>query len=185
MDNNTPVFWQGSTILSVRKNNEVVIAGDGQLTEGSLILKSNVNKVRRIGDGSVIVGFTGSVADGVVLFEHLEDLVRQSPHQLIRSCVDLAKFWRKDPYLTNLNDMMVVVNAVHSLVLTGAGDVFEKEDGIIGVGSGGSFALAASLALFEIEEFSAKQIVQKAMNIASELCIYTNKNLVYESLEKK
>ena len=176
-------LWQGSTILTVRKGKEVVIAGDGQLAEEGVILKSNIKKVRRLGNGSVIVGFTGSVADSLMLFEKLESIVGQNPHQLISGCVDLAKFWRKDPHLSNLSAMLVVVNAVHSLVLTGAGDVLEKEDGIIGVGAGGPYAYAAARALFNVEGLSAAQIVEKSMNVAADMCVYTNNNIAYESIE--
>lgn len=182
MSNELPTIWQGSTILTVRKGKEVIMAGDGQATAGSLILKSNVKKVRRIGDGSVIVGFTGSVADALVLFETLEGLLNHNLNQLTRACVDLAKFWRKDPQLSSLEAMMVVANARHSLILTGAGDVFEKEDGMIGIGAGGPYALAAAKALFGIGDLSAKQIVEKSMNIAADICVYTNKNIVLEEV---
>jgi ATP-dependent HslUV protease subunit HslV len=178
-------LWQGSTILSVRKGNEVVIAGDGQVTEGALILKSNVKKVRRLADGGVIVGFTGSMADALVLFETLENKVAQNPHQLIRSCVDLAKYWRKDPHLSQVNAMMVVVNSVHSLVITGSGDVLEKEDGIIGVGVGGPYAFAAAKALFGEEGLTAREIVEKSMNIAADICVFTNRNIAFERIEIK
>ena len=178
-------IWQGSTILTVRKDNAVVIAGDGQVAEAGVILKSNIKKVRRLGDGSVIAGFTGSMADALVLFEKLESIVAQTPHQLIRACVDLTKFWRREPHLNKLDDMMVVINSAHSLVITGSGDVLEKEDGIIGVGAGGAYALAAAQALYDLEGFSAKQIVEKSMNIAADICVYTNKIIAYENIEIK
>lgn len=176
-------FWKGSTILSIRKDNQVIIAGDGQLTEGGLILKSNVKKVRRLGDGSVIAGFTGSMVDSLILFEKLESLIAHSPHQLLRSCVDLAKFWHQDKDLSQLDAMMVVVSASHSLLLTSTGDVFEKEDGIIGIGAGGPYALAAASALFSIKSCSAEQIVRQSMAIAANLCIFTNEIAVLESIE--
>lgn len=179
----TTNFWQGSTILTVRKGKEVVIAGDGQLAEEGVILKSNIKKVRRLGDGNVIVGFTGSVADSLILFEKFESIIEHNPRQLISGCVDLAKFWRKDPHLSNLNAMLIIVNPLHSLVLTGGGDVLEKEDGIIGVGSGGPYAFAAARALFDIEGLSASKIVEKAMNVTADVCVYTNKNIAYEVLE--
>ncbi len=174
--------WRGTTILSVRKGKDVVIAGDGQVSMGNLILKSNVRKVRRLGKGDVISGFAGSTADALALFERLEAKLEQHPQQLTRACVDLAKDWRKDRYLRRLDAMMAVVNSTHSLILTGAGDVFEPEDGLIGIGSGGAYALAAARALLDIEEFTAQMIAEKAMNIAAEICIYTNKNIVIESL---
>lgn len=178
-----PPIWQGSTILTVRKGKQVVIAGDGQVAEAGVILKSNVRKVRRIGDGNVIVGFTGAVADSLILFEKLESLVGQSPHQLIRACVDLAKFWRKEPYFNKIDAMMIIINAAHSLVLTASGDVLEKEDGIIGAGAGGPYAFAAAKALCNIEGISAQQIVEKSMNIAADICVFTNKNIAFESIE--
>ncbi|MBA3812991.1 MAG: ATP-dependent protease subunit HslV [Alphaproteobacteria bacterium] len=183
MNNASPNLWHGSTLLTVRKDNQVVIAGDGQVTQGTLILKSNVKKVRRIGNGSVIVGFTGSMVDSLMLFESLEGLVTHNAHQLIRSCVEVGKFWRKTPQLSSLEDMMIVVNATHSLVLTASGDVLEREDGVIGVGSGGPYALAAAHAMLGGEGVSAKEIVEKSMNIAADICIYTNKNIAYESIE--
>lgn len=182
IENNSP-SWHGTTILSVRKGNEVVVAGDGQVTMGNLILKSNVRKVRRLGKGDVIAGFAGSTADALALFERLETKLEQNPHQLIRACVDLAKDWRRDRYLRRLDAMMAVVNPAHSLVLTGAGDVLEPEDGLIGIGSGGPYALAAARALLEVDNISAKAIAEKAMGIAAEICIYTNENIVIESIE--
>ncbi|MBS0271705.1 MAG: ATP-dependent protease subunit HslV [Proteobacteria bacterium] len=174
--------WQGTTILSVRKGKEVVIAGDGQVTMGNLILKSNVRKVRRLGKGDVIAGFAGSTADALALFERLETKLEQNPHQLIRACVDLAKDWRKDRYLRRLDAMMAVVNSTYSLILTGTGDVLEPEDGVIGIGSGGPYALAAARALITVEELTAAEIAEKALNIAADLCIYTNRNIVIESI---
>ena len=182
MSENEFKSWRGTTILSVRKGKDVVIAGDGQVSMGNLILKSNVRKVRRLGKGDVISGFAGSTADALALFERLEAKLEQHPQQLTRACVDLAKDWRKDRYLRRLDAMMAAVNSTHSLILTGAGDVFEPEDGLIGIGSGGAYALAAARALLDIEEYTAKMIAEKAMNIAAEICIYTNKNIVIESL---
>ncbi|MDZ4323215.1 MAG: ATP-dependent protease subunit HslV [Alphaproteobacteria bacterium] len=174
--------WRGTTILSVRKGNEVVVAGDGQVTMGSLILKSNVRKVRRLGKGDVVAGFAGSTADALALFERLEAKLEQNPHQLIRACVDLAKDWRKDRYLRRLEAMMAVVNSTHSLILTGTGDVLEPEDGLIGIGSGGPYALAAARALLGIDGMTAATIAEKAMNVAADLCIYSNKNIIIESV---
>jgi len=175
--------WRGTTILSVRKGKDVVVAGDGQVTMGNLILKSNVRKVRRLGKGDVIAGFAGSTADALALFERLETKLEQNPHQLVRACVDLAKDWRRDRYLRRLDAMMAVVNSAHSLILTGSGDVLEPEDGIIGIGSGGPYALAAARALVDQEGLTAQMIAEKSMEIAAELCIYSNKNIVLESIE--
>lgn len=183
MIENETTSWRGTTILSVRKGNDVVIAGDGQVTMGNIILKSNVRKVRRLGKGDIIAGFAGSTADALALFERLEAKIEQNPHQLIRACVDLAKDWRRDRYLRRLDAMMAVVNPYHSLVLTGTGDVLEPEDGLIGIGSGGPYALAAARALMDVKGFTAKKIAEKAMNIAAEICIYSNKNFVIESIE--
>ena len=175
--------WHGTTILSVRKGNEVVIAGDGQVSMGSLILKSNVRKVRRLGKGDVIAGFAGSTADALALFERLESKLEQTPHQLVRACVELAKDWRKDRYLRRLDAMMAVVDVSHSLILTGAGDVLEPEGGLIGIGSGGPYALSAARALFDVKEYTAQMIVEKSMNIAADICVYTNRNITLERLE--
>lgn len=174
--------WHGTTILSVRKGNEVVVAGDGQVTMGNLVLKSNVRKVRRLGKGDVVAGFAGSTADALALFERLEAKLEQNPHQLIRACVDLAKDWRRDRYLRRLEAMMAVVNSTHSLILTGTGDVLEPEDGLIGIGSGGPYALAAARALLDTEGMTASNIAEKAMNVAADLCIYSNKNIIIESV---
>lgn len=183
MMENHPPSWHGTTILSVRKGKDVVIAGDGQVSMGNLILKSNVRKVRRLGKGDVVAGFAGSTADALALFERLEAKLEQNPHQLLRACVDLAKDWRRDRYLRRLDAMMAVVNPSHSLVLTGAGDVLEPEDGIIGIGSGGPYAISAARALLEIEGLTARKIVEKAMSITAEICVFTNKNIIVESIE--
>lgn len=182
MDTTHAGIFQGSTILTVRKGNEVVIAGDGQVTHGATILNSHVKTVRRIGNGEVICGFTGKTADAVVLFEKLENIVTHAPHQLPRACVELAKFWRQNFQIVSPNAMMIVINATHTLVLTGAGDVLEKNDGVMGVGSGGAYALAAARALYDIEGLSAKDIVEKAMTIAADLCIFMNKNIVIDMI---
>lgn len=175
--------WHGTTILSVRKGTNVVVAGDGQVSMGSIVLKSNVRKVRRLGKGDVIAGFAGSTADALALFERLEVKLEQNPHQLVRACVDLAKDWRRDRYLRRLEAMMAVVSPTHSLILTGTGDVLEPEDGLIGIGSGGPYALSAARALIDIEGLSAEKIAQKAMNIAADICVYTNNNIIIENIE--
>ena len=174
--------WHGTTILSVRKNGKVVVAGDGQVTFGNTVMKSNARKVRPLGDGSVIAGFAGATADAFTLFERLEAKLEQHPGQLTRACVELAKDWRTDRYLRRLEAMMAVADAEVSLVLTGNGDVLEPEDGLIGIGSGGAYALAAARALVAEDHLEAEQIARRAMKIASDICIYTNENVVLESL---
>lgn len=175
--------WHGTTILSVRKGGRVVIAGDGQVTLGSTVLKANARKVRSLGDGKVIAGFAGATADAFALFERLEGKLEQYKGQLARACVEMAKDWRTDRYLRRLEAMMAVADRDVSLVLTGNGDVLEPEDGLIGIGSGGAFALAAARALQPVEGMDAETVARRAMEIASGICIYTNTNLTIESLE--
>lgn len=183
MDNTNSAVWQGSTILAVRKGNEVVMASDGQVTEGGFILNAHVKNIRRLGaGGDVICGFTGKTADALMLFEKLESLIGQSPHQLPRACVDLAKFWRQTPHILSHHAMLVVVNSIHTLILTGGGDVLERNNGVVGVGAGGPYALAAARALYDIEGFSAKDIAEKAINIAADVCILTNRNIVLDMI---
>jgi ATP-dependent HslUV protease subunit HslV len=177
----TPL-WHGTTILAVRKSNKVVIAGDGQVTLGNTVVKSNARKVRRLGDGSVIGGFAGATADAFTLFERLEAKLEKHPGQLTRACVELAKDWRTDRYLRRLEAMMAVADKTTSLVLTGTGDVLEPEDGLIGIGSGGNYALAAARALIDIDGLDAEAIALKALNIAADICIFTNRNVILESL---
>lgn len=172
----------GTTILSVRKGGKVVIAGDGQVTFGNTILKANARKVRRIGKGDVIAGFAGATADAFALFERLEAKLEQHPGQLTRACVEMAKDWRTDRYLRRLEAMMAVADKEVSLVLTGTGDVLEPEDALIGIGSGGPFALSAARALYAETELSAEEIARKAMQIAADICIYTNESLTVETL---
>lgn len=174
--------WHGTTILSVRKGDKVVIAGDGQVTFGNTVMKSNARKVRPLGDGTVIGGFAGATADAFTLFERLEAKLEQHPGQLTRACVELAKDWRTDRYLRRLEAMMAVADRGVSLVLTGTGDVLEPEDGLIGIGSGGPFALAAARALIDQDGLDAENIARRAMKIAADICIYTNENIVVESL---
>jgi ATP-dependent HslUV protease, peptidase subunit HslV len=175
--------WHGTTILSVRKGNTVVIAGDGQVTMGQTIMKSNARKVRRLSGGDVIAGFAGATADAFTLFERLEAKLEKHPGQLSRACVELAKDWRTDRYLRRLEAMMAVADREVSLVLTGTGDVLEPEAGLIGIGSGGSFALAAAQALSDVEGLDPEAIARKAMAIAAKICIYTNDQLVLEKIE--
>ena len=169
-------------MLSVRKGDAVVIAGDGQVSLGATIIKSNARKVRRLGDGDVIAGFAGATADAFALFERLEGKLEQHPGQLARACVELAKDWRTDRYLRRLEAMMAVADKTTSLVLTGTGDVLEPEDGLIGIGSGGSYALAAARALNAVEGLSAEEIARRSMEIAAGICVYTNTEIVIESL---
>ena len=179
MDHDT---WHGTTILSVRKGDRVVIAGDGQVTLGATVIKASGRKVRPLGDGSVIAGFAGATADAFTLLERLEGKLEQHPGQLTRACVELAKDWRTDRYLRRLEAMMAVADREVSLVLTGTGDVLEPDEGLIGIGSGGSYALAAGRALLDIDGLDAEAIARKAMGIAAGICIYTNTNLTIESL---
>src|SRR3954469_20558643 len=182
-ESSQPPSWHGTTILSVRRKNEVVIAGDGQVSFGQTVMKSNARKVRRLGTGNVIAGFAGATADAFTLFERLEAKLEKHPDQLLRACVELAKDWRTDRYLRRLEAMMAVADKNVSLVLTGTGDVLEPEDGLIGIGSGGSFALSAARALVGIESgLSAKDIAERAMKIAAEICVYTNDKIVIETL---
>src|SRR5215475_8890975 len=182
MSRDEPPQWHGTTILSVRKGGEVVVAGDGQVTLGNTVIKSNARKVRRLGKNDVIAGFAGATADALTLFERLEAKLEQHPGQLARACVELAKDWRTDRYLRRLEAMMAVADKQVSLVLTGTGDVLEPEDGLIGIGSGGSFALAAARALIDQDHLDAETIARKAMKIAADICIYTNHNVILEKL---
>ena len=174
--------WHGTTILAVRKAGTVVIAGDGQVTLGATVIKSQARKVRRLAGGSVIAGFAGATADAFTLFERLEAKLEQHPGQLTRAAVDLAKDWRTDRYLRRLEAMMAVADDNVSLILSGNGDVLEPEDGLIGIGSGGAFALSAARALVDLEAMSAEEIARKAMAIAADICIYTNENVVLETI---
>ena len=176
-----PQQWHGTTILSLRKGNRVVIAGDGQVSIGQTIIKSNARKVRPLAGGAVISGFAGATADAMTLFERLEAKLEQYPLQLTRACVELAKDWRTDRYLRRLEAMMIVADKQVSLVLTGTGDVLEPEHSLIGIGSGGNYALAAARALIDTE-MDAEAIARKAMGIAAEICVYTNNNVIVESL---
>jgi ATP-dependent HslUV protease, peptidase subunit HslV len=175
-------LWHGTTILSLRKAGIVVVAGDGQVSMGQTVLKSNARKVRRLGGGSVIAGFAGTTADAITLFERLEAKLEQYSGQLTRACVELAKDWRTDRYLRRLEAMMAVADKEVSLILSGTGDVLEPEDDIIGIGSGGGYALAAARALVEIEGLDAETIVRRAMAIAAGICVYTNDRVTLEKL---
>ncbi len=174
--------WHGTTILCVRHGGRVTMAGDGQVTMGQTVVKGNARKVRRIGDGQVITGFAGATADAFTLLERLEAKLERFPNQLERACVELAKDWRTDRYLRRLEAMMAVADVDHSYTLTGTGDVLEPEDGIIAIGSGGNYALAAARALVGIEGLSSEDIARRAMGIAADICVYTNHSLLLETL---
>lgn len=185
MEHHDNTTWYGTTIISVRKGDKVVIAGDGQVSIGPTIMKSSAKKVRQLADGSIIAGFAGATADAFTLFERLEAKLEKHPGQLTRACVELAKDWRMDRYLRRLEAMMIVVDETTSLVLTGTGDVLEPEDGLVAIGSGGNYALAAARALMDVADFDAETIARKSMKIAADICVYTNENLTVESLENK
>ena len=172
----------GTTVLSVRRNGKVVVAADGQVTFGQTVLKPNAKKVRRLGGGSVIAGFAGATADAFALFERLEGKLEKHPGQLTRACVELAKDWRTDRFLRRLEAMMAVADKDVSLVLTGTGDVLDPVDQLIGIGSGGPFALAAARALMAETQLDAEAIARKSLKIAADICIYTNDQITVETL---
>jgi ATP-dependent HslUV protease subunit HslV len=174
--------WHGTTILTVRKGGVVAVGGDGQVTLGQTVIKSNAKKVRRIGKGDVIGGFAGATADAFTLFERLEGKLDQYPGQLVRACVELAKDWRTDRYLRRLEAMMIVADREATLVLSGNGDVLEPEAGVAGIGSGGNYALAAARALVDTD-LPAEAIVRKSLGIAADICVYTNREIVVEVLD--
>ena len=174
--------WHGTTILAVRKNGHAIIAGDGQVSLGATVIKPNARKVRRLGDGSVIGGFAGATADAFTLFDRLEKKLEQHHGALMRAAVELAKDWRTDKYLRNLEAMMIVADKDVTLILTGNGDVLEPANGVAAIGSGGNFALAAATALFDYED-DAETIARKGMAIAAEICVYTNGQLTVETIE--
>lgn len=174
--------WYGTTILSVRKGNQVVVAGDGQVTMGNMVVKSNARKIRFLAGGDVLTGFAGATADAFALYEKLEEKLEKYSGQLQRACVELAKDWRTDKYLRRLEAMMAVVDRDYSFILTGTGDVLQPEDGIIGIGSGGSYALSAARALIDTE-MPAEEIVRKSMKIAGDICVYTNHSIILEKIE--
>ena len=175
---------KSTTIIGIRKDNLVVIAGDGQASLGNTIMKANVKKIRKLGvDNSVISGFAGSTADAFALFERLESKLDQYKNQLKRACVELAKDWRTDRYLRKLEAMMIVADKEISLLLSGTGDVIESDDGILAIGSGGPFANSAAKALIKHTSMNAEEIAKESLNIAADICIYTNHNIVSETIE--
>ena len=178
----TPEKWHGTTVVSVRKGKEVVIAADGQVTLGDTVMKANARKVRSLAGGRVITGFAGATADAFSLFERLESKLEKYSNNLMRSCVELAKDWRTDRYLRRLEAMMLVADRDVSLILSGTGDVLEPKDGLMAIGSGGNFALAAARAMFDTK-LKPEEIATKSLEIASELCIYTNNNILIEKIK--
>ncbi|CAN7227106.1 ATP-dependent protease subunit HslV [Phyllobacterium sp. LjRoot231] len=182
MQEHNPSTMYGTTIVTIRKNGKVVIAGDGQVSLGNTVMKGNARKVRRIGKGNVIAGFAGATADAFTLLERLEGKLEQYPDQLMRACVELAKDWRTDRYLRRLEAMMLVADKSVTLALTGNGDVLEPEHGMMAIGSGGNYALAAARALADTD-MSAEEIARRAMQIAADICIYTNTSVTLESLD--
>jgi ATP-dependent HslUV protease subunit HslV len=174
--------WHGTTIIAVRKDGHVTLAGDGQVSMGNTVVKSNAKKLRRLAGGNVLAGFAGATADAFALFERLEAKLEQYPNQLSRACVELAKDWRTDRYLRRLEAIMAVADKSVSLIVSGTGDVLEPEDGLIGIGSGGNYALAAARALIDIPGLDAETIARKAMAIAASICVFTNDKVAVESL---
>jgi len=183
MPQETQTPWHGTTIICVRKGNSVVVAGDGQVTMGATIVKAGACKLRRLGEGRIIAGFAGATADAFTLFERLEAKLERHPAQLTRACVELAKDWRTDRYLRRLEALMAVADAKTSLLLSGTGDVLEPDDGIVAIGSGGNYALAAARALIDRDDLDAEAIARQAMAIAAEICVYTNTEVTIEKLD--
>ena len=179
---NTNQNWHGTTIVLIRNGNQTIVAGDGQVRLGNTVVKSTASKVRKIEKRDVVAGFAGSTADALTLFERLEGKLEKHQNQLTRACVELAKDWRTDRYLRRLEAMMAVADKSVSLIVSGTGDVVEPEDGLIGIGSGGVYALAAARALMGQEKLNAEEVAKQAMTIASDICIYTNSNFTIEKL---
>ncbi|MCK5223745.1 ATP-dependent protease subunit HslV [Candidatus Calescamantes bacterium] len=176
-------MFKGTTILSVRRNGKVVVGGDGQVTLGDTIVKSDAKKIRKLDEFNVVTGFAGATADAFTLFEKLQGFLKNYPDNLLKASVELAKLWRTDRMLRRLEAMMIAVNSSSSLLISGTGDVLNREDDILAIGSGGSYAHAAAMALYKNTDLSARDIVEKALIIASEICIYTNSNLTIEELD--
>ena len=181
-ENSPSPGWHATTILSVRKGGQVVMAGDGQVSMGQTIVKANARKVRRIGNGQIVSGFAGATADAFTLFERLEAKLERHPGQLLRACIELAKDWRTDRYLRRLEAMLLVADRGSIFTVTGVGDVLEPDQGVAAIGSGGNFALAAATALMDTDR-SAEEIARRAMAIAADICVYTNRELVLEKLD--
>jgi len=175
--------YRGTTILSYRRNGQVVIGGDGQVSLGNTIMKGNARKVRRLYNDQVLAGFAGGTADAFTLFERFEAKLEKHQGNLTRSALELAKDWRTDKMMRRLEALLAVADSETSLIITGNGDVIEPENGLMAIGSGGPFAQSAATALFENTELSARDIVEKGLNIAADICIYTNRNLTIETIE--
>jgi len=175
--------FRGTTILSVRRNNKIVIGGDGQVSQGNTVLKGNARKVRRLYKDQVLAGFAGGTEDAFTLFERFEEQLEKHQGKLVRSAVSLAKLWRTDRALRRLEALLVVADKEASLIITGNGDVIEPEDGLMAIGSGGSFALSAARALYFNTDMEARDIVEKSLHIAADICVYTNHNLLIEELD--
>lgn len=182
MEHKSPSTWYGTTILCIRKGEQVVIIGDGQVSLGNTVIKSSANKLRKIKNGNIVAGFAGSTADAFTLFERLEEKLEKHPNQLQRAAVELAKDWRTDKYLRRLEAMLIVANTDNILIISGNGDVLEPEHNIAAIGSGSNYALAAARALIDIENISAEEIALKAMSIAADICVYTNHEFRIEKI---
>ena len=185
MPPSNPTPWHGTTILCVRKGDAIVIAGDGQVSMGDTVVKANACKIRRLGDGRILAGFAGATADAFTLFERLEAKLERHAGQLTRACVELAKDWRTDRYLRRLEALMAVADHSASLLVSGTGDVLEPDDGLIGIGSGGNYALAAARALIDIDGLDAEAVARKAMAVAANICVYTNETVTVEKLDSQ
>jgi len=181
-DSNSDAIWHGTTILAVRKGQKLVMLSDGQVSMGQTIMKGNARKVRRIAGGEILAGFAGATADAFTLFERLEAKLERHPGQLQRAAVELAKDWRTEKYLQKLEALLIVADKESTLVITGAGDVLEPEHNVVAVGSGGNYALAAARGLYDYES-DAEEIGRKAMQIAADICVYTNSHFTLESLD--
>ncbi|MEK9648459.1 MAG: ATP-dependent protease subunit HslV [Gammaproteobacteria bacterium] len=175
--------YRGTTILSVRRNGQVVIGGDGQVSQGNTVMKGNARKVRRLYEDQVIAGFAGGTADAFTLFERFEEQLEKHSGKLTRAAVELAKLWRTERALRRLEALLVVADKENSLIITGNGDVIEPEDSLMAIGSGGSFAQSAARALLDNTDLDARSIVEKSLNIAANICVYTNHNLTIEALD--
>ena len=182
MQENSGLPWHGTTVIAVRKGNRLVMISDGQVSMGPTIMKGNARKVRRIADGTILAGFAGATADAFTLFERLEQKLERFPGQLQRAAVELAKDWRTERYLQKLEALLIVADKTSTLVITGAGDVLEPEHHVVAIGSGGNFALAAARGLYEYEQ-DAEVIGRKAMQIAADICVYTNGHFTVETLD--
>ncbi len=172
--------WYGTTILGVKRNGEVALAGDGQVTYGDVVMKHGARKIRILANGRVVAGFAGAVADALTLFEKFEAQLRTSDDNLVRAAVELAKEWRTDRYLRRLEAQLIIADSEHLLVISGEGDVLEPDDGVVAIGSGGAYATAAARALLQHTELNSSDIVKAAMNITADLCIYTNDHILIE-----